>query len=514
MYRGLKLHVTALFFALLVAATGLTFFVIGSFWLRDSALSLAREKGVEMAAVAERLAGRRMELGKERGFFAALVNEGVSRAGAMSGCGQAEHGVVLCLGQPLPDRQHLERQLREAMQTGKAVRSLNGLAWVGVVPGKKYLDIALPAISPDHVRGGVALRFSLEPHYARIRTMQRLVAGYLAVNLIVLLVIGFFRLRSAVFRPVEQLIRLTDSYRDESGVPFLALQGGDELRQLAGSMQQMLARIKADQDKLREHVASLQEANRQLIASREEMVRAEKLSSVGRLAAGLAHEIGNPLGIVQGYLGLIRHDDLGGAEREEFCSRAEHELQRIGQLVRQLLDFSRPASGHQEAIDPHQVLAEVIALLQPQPLMDSITLTTRFAAMDCLVHANPAQLMQVLLNCLINAADAIRAATSGQGTIEVATDVDLIEPARMLRITISDTGVGLTKDELANAFDPFFTTKEPGRGTGLGLSVSYALLKSMGGVISLANREGGGAVVTIALPLAASQMLDHAESGV
>jgi two-component system, NtrC family, sensor kinase len=187
-------------------------------------------------------------------------------------------------------------------------------------------------------------------------------------------------------------------------------------------MERMLVRIKADREQLQRHLASLQEANQELIATREEMVRAEKLSSVGRLAAGLAHEIGNPLGIVQGYLGLIGQKDLGEEERREFCSRAEQELQRISLLVHRLLDLSRPATGISGDVDVHRVLEEVIDLLRPQPLLDGIDLTSRLTAADAVVHGNAAQLLQVFLNCLINAADAVHAA-GDRGTIEVCTEI-------------------------------------------------------------------------------------------
>jgi signal transduction histidine kinase len=267
-------------------------------------------------------------------------------------------------------------------------------------------------------------------------------------------------------------------------------------------MQQMLARIKADREKLQQHVASLEAANRQLIATREEMVRSEKLSSVGRLAAGLAHEIGNPIGIIQGYLSLIQQQDLSEQEKQDFCGRAEQELQRISQLVRRLLDLSRPVSGDEQEVDVHLVLNEVVSLLRPQPLMDGIDIRLSLLAEESLVRSNANQLLQVFLNCLINAADAIPAGgPAGRGAIEISTDVVIDDSRRNVRVAISDTGTGFAQETLVNAFDPFFTTKEPGKGTGLGLSVSYALIKGMGGKISLANREGGGAVVSIVLPV-------------
>jgi len=500
--HGLKLRVSVSLCVLLAVATVLTFFVVTSFWLRESALSLAREKEVELALLAEKMNFHHMELSQGDGFFSALVSASVRSSGAVTGCARTASGRTTCVGDSPQHHEILEQALGDALQAKGNIRILSGMAWVAGVPGNKYLDIAVRLAPPGQAVGVVALRYPLEPHYTRIQTTQRYVAGYLGVNLLILLVVGFFRFRRTIFHPVENLIRLTDSYSDESGVPFLALQGGDELAQLAGSMQQMLGRIKADREKLQQHVASLQKANQQLIATREEMVRTEKLASVGRLAAGLAHEIGNPIGIVQGYLGLIQQPDVSDREKREFCARAEHELQRISQLVRQLLDLSRPASGVQEEIDVCQVVREVVALLQPQPLLDGIEVRSSFAAKDVSVYGNRGQLLQVLLNCLINAADAIRAkGGDGRGVIEISTEsLDVLaEPS--MRIIILDTGAGLAQEAVANAFDPFFTTKEPGQGTGLGLSVSYALIKAMGGNISLANREGGGAVVSIVLPV-------------
>lgn len=500
--HGLKLRVSISLCVLLAVATVLTFFVVTSFWLRESALSLAREKEVELALLAEKMHVRHMELSLGADFFSALVSESVRSSGAVSGCAQTASGKPSCVGDSLQPHGVLEQVLGDALQGKGSKRILSGLTWVAGVPGNKYLDITVQLAPPGQSVGAVALRYPLEPHYARIQTMQRYVAVYLGINLFVLFVVGFFRFRRMIFHPVENLIRLTDSYSDESGVPFLALQGGDELAQLAGSMQQMLGRIKADREKLQQHVASLQKANQQLIATREEMVRTEKLASVGRLAAGLAHEIGNPVGIVQGYLSLIRQPDVSEKEKREFCARAEHELQRISQLVRQLLDLSRPASGVQEAIDVCQVVDEVVTLLQPQPLLDGIEVRSSFVAKDVSVYGNRGQLLQVLLNCLINAADAIHAKWGdGRGVIEISTESfdALAEPS--VRITIADTGAGLARETAANAFDPFFTTKEPGQGTGLGLSVSYALINAMGGNISLANREGGGALVSIVLPV-------------
>jgi signal transduction histidine kinase len=497
---GLKFHVTATLSALLFLATLLTFFVVTSFWLRESALSLAKEKERELSLLAERQSFFQLARGRQENFFAVLATQSIERSGAVAACFRTGKNEIDCVGGDLASQESLRQALAEGKHSDQAMRSLQDLVWVGGGPGKRYLDLTKQLTAPDRSSGAVALRYSLESHYETIRMMQRYVAVYLAANLVILLVVGFFRFRSTIFQPVEDLIRLTDSYTEKNGVPFLVLRGGDELSQLAGSMHQMLSRIKTDHEKMQQHLVSLQDANQQLIATRAEMVRAEKLSSVGRLAAGLAHEIGNPLSIVQGYLGLIQQTELDDHERREFCARAEQEVQRIGHLIRQLLDFSRPATGIVEDVEVHQVLLDVIALLQPQPLMDGIELVTRFEAVDIQIHCNADQLIQVFLNCLMNAADAIHTTGQGKGVIEVVTESIPLAGKHNVRVTIMDTGIGLAEEHLANAFDPFYTTKEPGKGTGLGLSVSYALLNAMGGTISLVNRAHGGAMVIILLP--------------
>jgi signal transduction histidine kinase len=501
MRYGLKTHISILLMGLLVLATGLTSFVILSFWLRETASSFAREKELTLTLLVERQFYRFLDVKHGGDSIAPFIQHTLESSGAELGCMQRDGQSVVCFGEDVDAGAPALKELLGAVQPQTVVRQLSGRQWVGMVPGKRFLDLAVHVTGPGQMPTPVALRFSLEAPYAKIQSLQRYIAVYLSINLIILTVLGFFRVRETILRPVERLLQLTNSYRDEHGVPFLALQESNELAQLYTSMQQMLNRIKVDHGKLQQHVASLEQANEQLRSTREEMIRAEKLSSVGRLAAGLAHEIGNPLGIVQGYLGLISQGDVGASDRHEFCQRAEQELQRVNQLIRQLLDFARPAVGKEQLVDPHVVIDEALALLGPQPLFDGIDIVRRFTANPAPVWCDPGQLLQVLLNCLMNAADAIRAAGVKPGSLLLTTDCSGQGESRRFRLRIADNGCGLHDGELAAAFDPFFTTKAPGRGTGLGLSVSYALLQSMGGTISLANRPEGGAMVTIEIPV-------------
>lgn len=488
----------------ILLATVLTYAILMVFWLRTATLSFSREKETILLACLEHINSSASQSQQIGARWPSLLPEIMQRTGAVAGCVPGERNVLSCNGIQTGDGQTLTNLIAAVQRSGEKKRALSGTLWLGMIPGKQFLDLALPVHSPQQGAGVVSLRFSLEPVFSAIGAEQRYIGLYLLVNLLVLAVVGFFRFRQGIIRPVEQLVRLTDSYSDEHGVPFLALEGGNQLAQLARSMQQMLDRIRSDREQLRQHVATLEETNKQLIRTREEMIRAEKLTSVGRLAAGLAHEIGNPAGIVQGYLGLLQRQDLTGQERKDFCSRAEQEMQRIIRLVRQLLDLARPSGSGTEKIDVHQILHEVVSLMSPQPLMDHIEITLDLLASSAVLNGNGSQLLQVFLNCLINAADSIHSSGRKEdGSIVITTGLVESNARQFLQVCIIDNGTGLSRESLTSAFDPFYTTKEPGKGTGLGLSVSNALVVSMGGSLRLENNlSGQGAVVTLAFPLA------------
>ena len=501
---GLNTHLIGTLSILLALATGLTFLVTAAFWLREATFLLAREKERQILGMASEAANPGSGNVPAQPAPAGLIAAAMRGSGAVAGCLAAIGSTPLCSGGDSVDQAALRPLLGAPLGLGQTKRILGGLVWVGFVPASRTLDLAVPLTQSNQAVGVMALRFSLASLlHPEIRRLHRSISLYLAANLLIFLIIGFIRLYRVVVRPITHLVRRADAFTDDSGLPFLALEGGNEMGQLTRSLQRMLTRIRADRDELQRHVVSLEAANRQILAAREEMVRTEKLASVGRLAAGMAHEIGNPVGIVQGYIGLIRQSDLTAREKEEYCVRAEQELQRISRLVRQLLDFARPASGAKSEVDVCQVAEEVVALLRPQPLMDNISLQTRFASESLAIYGDAAHLLQVLLNGLINAADSIRAAGSDQpGLIELVVAPVMTPSGQRVQVDILDTGLGLAEDQIGNVFDPFYTTKEPGQGTGLGLSVSHAIITAMGGTISLANREGGGATLTIVLPAA------------
>lgn len=501
---------TALLTVLLLVAMLMVNLVLMLFWQQDA---LQREAGrdravldlavAQLAAGSIRLSGPIVSLAD----FQRLRNHGND---------QEKDRIVYVAGGQVPDGSNRDRltslvagALTEAIHNGKQiVRYTSPLLLVnnGAEP---YLVSALPVVRRGSVAGAVAMIRSLEPLAREMWRIEKMVLGYILINLVVLVVIGFFRMRQLVVRPIERLVSLADRYSDQDTILFTAGSPEGEFGQLARSLNAMLTRIEQDRHSLEKTVAELEAANRRLKQQQQEMIRTEKLASVGRLAAGLAHEIGNPLGIVQGYLGLLDQAPLQDEESRDFVRRADRELQRVNTLIRQLLDFARVSEGNPEPASLHEVLFKVIEMMRVQAIFRDMQIRCDFAASRDLVYADQDRLRQVFVNCLLNSADAIIAAgRRDDGVIAVSTDLPAPETgdakAGCIRIRISDNGTGITMEEQANIFDPFYTTKEPGKGTGLGLSVSLSIIESMGGRMEMDSDAGQGSELSIFLPLFSS----------
>jgi signal transduction histidine kinase len=305
-----------------------------------------------------------------------------------------------------------------------------------------------------------------------------------------------------------------------------------ELRRLADALNQMAERLIKGQEELAENIRSLDETNQLLTEARDAMVRSEKMASAGRLGAGIAHEVGNPLGAIIGYLALIgRHAQ---DPQKELVTAAEREAHRIDRIVRGLLDFSRPREAKSSVIDVNTVIGDTVDLISAQGRFSEIQLDVKVQEDLPKVTADHYQLQQVLVNLLVNAADALSNTpkpriilrahmrrSHGQAELPARRKDDpptvnyshrrrlWAAPAQrdpvpvghpVVEVEVADNGPGIPADVLSQIFEPFVTTKEPGQGTGLGLAVSARLIEGMGGVIRANNNHGGGAVFTVVLP--------------
>jgi two-component system, NtrC family, sensor kinase len=233
-----------------------------------------------------------------------------------------------------------------------------------------------------------------------------------------------------------------------------------------------------------------------------QMMQMEKMATVGRLAAGIAHEINNPLQMITnqaGWIGdLLPEEDktkvLNYDEYIKAIEQIKHHVRRAGAITHRLLGFSRKISAEKQHVNLNGLVEETISFIEKEAEYNEITIIRNYTDDIPSTMTDGPQLQQVVLNLINNAIDEV----GHGGTIELRT---AMEGATKLRIDIADNGNGITPENINKIFDPFFTTKAPGKGTGLGLYISYDIVKKLGGTISVANREPRGAVFTIVLPL-------------
>lgn len=325
---------------------------------------------------------------------------------------------------------------------------------------------------------------------ARVRG-SRILWRYALLTALVLLLLLYVSLTVLIVRPIDAVRRAADRI-DLSGAVRAPRRGPREIAELATSINRMADRTEEARRALEERLEALERAHRALIEAQDQVVRSEKLASVGRLSAGVAHEIGNPLAAIQGLLELARDN----AEEPELLTRAIHETERIKRIVRDLLDYARHERDDEArgGGDVASAVATALALLRPQKDLREIRLVTRVPDELPRVAMPEDGLVQLVLNLLLNAADAL---SSGGGEVCVRAEAGEGE----VRLVVEDEGAGFDADVLAHVFEPFFTTKPAGSGTGLGLSVVHTLAHRAGGRVSAENREAGGARFIVDLPL-------------
>ncbi len=336
----------------------------------------------------------------------------------------------------------------------------------------------------------LAARGALSP-----RAFVALVAGAAAGSFL----LGAALLFRTVARPVDRLLAAAERLAGPGGLPLLGEPGGAALSRASLAFERLAGELAGERARLAAKVEELTRANRALAEARESLLRTEKLATVGRLAAGVAHEVGNPLGAIAGYVELARGRVRDGKaeDPDDYLGRVAAEVQRIDRTVRELLDFARPGGPDLAAIDLAAAVDAALRLARVQARFRDVEIELDLPAGLPRVMADEHGLAQVLLNLLLNAGDAME----GRGALRVSARAG--EGSRVL-LEVSDRGPGIAPEDLPRIFDPFFTTKEPGKGTGLGLAISHRIMESFGGEIAVANAPGAGAVFTLAFREAAA----------
>ncbi|MGD8698307.1 MAG: ATP-binding protein [Gemmatimonadales bacterium] len=408
---------------------------------------------------------------------------------------------------------------------------------VAVASLRRELVVALALLlAAALVLAGVTVLLGL-PVGSSTRTVVLFLVGLFVVDVGLLLIVGDYLLRQVVLNPIRSIQHGAEAIARDDYSRRIQVEGAKEFQRLAANVNEIAVKLIQNQKRLSDNIRSLNEVNRALTEARDELVRAEKLASAGQLAAGIAHEIGNPLGAVLGYLEVAeRRPNIG----QDMIDDMRREARRIDRIVKGLLDYARPRQPAPRTIEVNEVVSGALELVESQGHFKDIDLILSLGDAVPAVLADAHQLEQIMVNLLLNAAQAvdgsdrrwIRVSTEQvpfeatmpparrrddppgidyshlrrlQARREGLTPPPMSKGANVVRISVRDSGPGIPPEIGDRVFDPFFSTKETGQGTGLGLAVSARLIEAMGGTIQVETPEGGGACFAVYLPAARTE---------
>lgn len=353
---------------------------------------------------------------------------------------------------------------------------------------ESYVAVTVPVLRHGDFVGALQARFPLTDVRLRVRSAQKLMLLYAVLYGTVLVLFGVYFLSRTVVWPIRRLRAMSQRIAAGDLEQAVPVEGPREIADLASSFNAMAVTLRQSRQETQAHIEALQQTNEELRQTQNELIRSEKMASVGHLAAGMAHEIGNPLGAVVGYLEFLKGESPPGRERE-IVERALAETGRIDRLVRELLDYAAPAGSEAQTFDPAAAMAEAREILAHQGAFDGLDLDDRLPpALPATVMVRH-RLVQVFINLLLNARDA----SSAGGAIRLRGG----EEGGLVWLSVADAGSGMSPETVAHIFDPFYTTKAPGKGRGLGLAVCQRVVGEAGGRIEVRTAAGQGSEFTV-----------------
>jgi signal transduction histidine kinase len=369
----------------------------------------------------------------------------------------------------------------------------------GSEEGRDFLLTYLPLLIDEERIGAIELSESMDEMHDYVEESLRrsalVVAAMVISSLLLMGVLGSFWIRKPIHRLRAQAERIGTGDFSTS----LNLSGRDELADLANTIERM-------RDQLAQAREAEQAANAEKIEALEKLRHTERLATLGKLSAGMAHELGTPLNVISGRAKMIGSADLAAEDITRSANIIGEQAERMTGIMRQLLSFARRDEARKQLVDLNAVLRSVLPLLEPTAREKQVVLQLFEAAHPLTVSADPGQLQQVLLNLALNGIQAMP--NGGDLVLKCAPATDPKVPETIAgnhsswcSLLVCDQGQGIEAEHLSHIFDPFFTTKDVGQGTGLGLSIAYGIIEEHGGWIDVSSSPGAGSVFNAYLPL-------------
>ncbi len=387
---------------------------------------------------------------------------------------------------------------RVSQEVNRAVLK-EGRTWIdrAFVVNDWYLTAYEPIKNIDQEIIGILYVGMLEKPYIDLRNRVMATFAGMAALCVVILLISLYFITATFIRPLQLMVEAAGTIAQGNLDHQVEVAYQDEVGQLAKAFNQMTTELNRANTKLVQWGKTLEqrvdERTRELMTMQNSLIQSEKLASLGKMAAGVAHEINNPLTsiLINAHL-LMEKADKDSPAYENMLMIAE-ETTRCSQIVKGLLEFSRQHPPQKNLVSINDILIHIVNILKNQAVFQNITIKKDLADELPDVEVDPDKMKQVFWNLMINAAEAMP-----EGGILTVTS-RLSESQRRLEISFTDSGTGIREEHLPKLFDPFFTTKK--RGTGLGLAVIYGIAYQHGGTIEVKSQWGRGSVFTVNLPL-------------
>ncbi len=325
---------------------------------------------------------------------------------------------------------------------------------------------------------------------------NELVLSFFAVAIlgIILALLMVVFVTSRITRPLDSLVFATEKVAQGDLAYEVPVQSSDELGNVAASFNKMTKVLQSSNEEITKRTRALEETNKELREAQAQLIQTEKMSSLGRLAAGVAHEINNPLTGVMTFSHLLLKNAKDEATRKDL-EIIVRETTRCKKIIKGVLDFARETPPQRKLCQVNDIIGRTLAILEPQSLFHNIQIERNLYDKLPQIWIDENQMEQVFMNIVLNAAEAMK----GEGRFSISSSLN--KKGDFVEVRMEDTGMGISKEHLNKIFDPFFTTKDPQKGTGLGLSVSYGIVQKHKGDILVESEVGKGTIFIIKLPV-------------